>query len=466
MYKKDLQWFTSTELLPWAEKENKHKVASRGATPVEAVAPALALAEASPAPNLTITAETFQTLEGFGGCFNELGFVALCKLPDQERAEVMHSLFHPEGEQRFSICRLPIGASDYALEWYSLNENDGDYAMEHFSIERDRQMLIPYIKEALALNPELKLFASPWSPPTWMKFPKSYNYGTLRWEPEILEAYALYFVKFVEAYRAEGITIHQVHVQNEVVADQKFPSCVWTGEQLRIFIRDYLGPAFDRHGLDTEIWLGTINAPEAWDEWLKKKATDFDAYASVVLSDPEAYKYVKGVGYQWAGKYAIQRTVQSYPELRYMQTENECGDGENTWFYAKYVFNLYQHYFMNGVNAYIYWNMLLEPKGRSTWGWEQNSMLTVYPEQQKVVHNPEYYVMKHFSHFTAPGSVRVGLKGPWSGNAVAFKAADGTVTLVIANPFNEQRVLNLNSGSSVYSLELEPNSFHTMVLHS
>nr|MBC9201222.1 glycosyl hydrolase [Paenibacillus sp. PL91] len=410
------------------------------------------------------TEESFQQLEGFGGCFNELGYAALQHLKAEERSQVMHALFHPDGEHKFSICRLPIGASDYALEWYSLNETDGDLSMEHFSIARDQKYLIPYIKEALKLNPELKLFASPWSPPTWMKFPKAYNYGTLRWEKEILEAYALYFVKFVEAYRAEGITIHQVHVQNEVVADQKFPSCVWTGEQLRGFIRDYLGPAFERHGLETEIWLSTINAPEAWDEWLKKKATDFDAYANIVLSDPEAYKYVKGVGYQWAGKHALQRTVQSYPELRYMQTENECGDGENTWFYARYVFNLYHHYFTNGVNAYIYWNMVLEPKGRSTWGWEQNAMLTVDKEKGLAVRNPEYYVMKHFAHFTSPNDKRIGLRGPWSGNAIAFEKPDGTRIIVLTNPFKDKRELRLSIGSKCQLLELEPESFHTIVI--
>jgi glucosylceramidase len=331
-------WISSTQDNPWEER-------------------VLPPGTAAGCVNLAITEDSHQIIEGFGGCFNELGFEALQLLNQNDRNAMLHALFHPEGDHKFDICRLPIGASDYALEWYSLNETDGDCAMEHFSIDRDRLYLIPYIKEALKLNPQLKLFASPWSPPAWMKTPKAYNYGTLRWEKDILEAYALYFVKFVQAYRAEGITIHQVHVQNEVVADQKFPSCVWTGEQLREFIRDYLGPAFEQHGLDTEIWLGTINAPEPWDEWMKKKDQSFDAYAHTVLSDPEAYKYVKGVGYQWAGKYGIQRTVQSYPELQYMQTENECGDGENTWFYAKYVFSLYQHYFTNGVNAYIYWNM-------------------------------------------------------------------------------------------------------------
>ncbi|MDO7907984.1 glycoside hydrolase family 30 protein [Paenibacillus sp. JX-17] len=416
--------------------------------------------------NLSFTGQEFQIVEGFGGCFNELGYIALQHLSEEQRQEIFYALFHPEGEHRFSICRLPIGASDYAESWYSHNEVDGDLEMEHFSIERDFKYLIPYIKEALAYNPNLKLFASPWSPPTWMKFPKAYNSGTLRWEKGILEAYALYFVKFVQAYQEAGITIHQVHVQNEVIADQKFPSCVWTGEQLREFISDYLGPAFEQHGLDTEIWLGTINAPDPWEELIKKKSTDFDNYAAVVLSDPEAYKYIKGVGYQWAGKNAIQRTAASYPELRYMQTENECGDGLNSWDYARYVYNLYQHYFTNGVNAYIYWNMILEPKGRSTWGWEQNSMITVEPEHKNTVYNPEFYVMKHFARYVVPGARRIGLQGPWNGKSSAFCNPDGSIVIVVNNPFKDMRHLNLSYQNQTLQFELKEESFNTIVIRS
>lgn len=134
-------WISSTENEPWVSHPLE-------ATTAEAV-------------DLAFTGQLHQNIEGFGGCFNELGFEALNLLADGDRSAVLHSLFHPDGDQRFSICRLPIGASDYALEWYSLNETDGDYAMEHFSIERDRKYLIPYIREALKLNPELKLFASP-----------------------------------------------------------------------------------------------------------------------------------------------------------------------------------------------------------------------------------------------------------------------------------------------------------------
>jgi glucosylceramidase len=443
MEKKLIQWVSTTKEAYW----NQQEVVQTATGPA----------------NLSLTNQTDRIIEGFGGCFNELGFTALENLPEEERNKVYDELFSPDGACKFNICRLPIGASDYALEWYSHNEVDNDFTMEYFNIDRDRKYLIPYIKEALKRNPDMKLFASPWSPPTWMKFPKAYNYGKLRWEKEILEAYALYFVKFIEAYEQEGIKIHQIHVQNEVVADQKFPSCVWSGEELQEFIRDYLGPAFEEHNLDTEIWLGTING--IVNELFQKSASDYDRMANVVLSDPEAKKYIKGVGYQWAGKYTIQQTVQSYPELRYMQTENECGDGENTWDYAQYVFNLFRHYFVNGANAYVYWNMVLEPFGLSTWGWKQNSMITVDPETRESIYNPEYYVMKHFSHFVDSHAVRIETTGAWTGNTVAFQNPDGSRVVVLANPFKNQRDLFLSNNNTTYRVTLEPDSFNTFIFH-
>ncbi len=170
----------------------------------------------------------------------------LLLLGESRRAKLLAELFHPVSGCRFNLCRLPIGANDYALQWYSHCDVEGDFGMEKFCIARDEVYLLPYIKAALALRPDLELFASPWSPPAWMKRPAVYNYGTLVWEKKYLEAYALYFRKFVEAYRSLGVTIDQVHVQNEPTADQKFPSCVWTGEQLRDFIRDHLGRSLRR----------------------------------------------------------------------------------------------------------------------------------------------------------------------------------------------------------------------------
>lgn len=401
---------------------------------------------------LALTGAGYQTWEGFGGCFNELGWVAMRSLSDDARAQIFDALFDPATGCRFSLCRLPIGASDYGAEWYSHNETDGDFAMEHFSIARDREYLLPYIKLALARQPAMRLFASPWSPPTWLKHPKAYNYGTLIWQPEYLNAYALYFRKFIEAYRAEGVTIHQVHVQNEPLADQKFPSCVWTGAQLRDFIGQYLGPHFAQHKVPCEIWLGTLNTD------------DYDGYAHTVLSDAAARRYTAGVGYQWAGKGAVQRTYESWPDVRLMQTENECGDGKNTWEYARYIFELVRHYISNGVVGYIYWNMVLAPGGESTWGWHQNAMITVDPATREVTYNPEFYVMQHFAHFITPGAQHLGLRGPWTGNATAFRNPNGEIVLVVGNPFSEPRPFTFTHEGSSFTVMLDGGSFNTFVV--
>ena len=400
--------------------------------------------------NLHLSNERHQVWDGWGGCFNELGWIALANLPAARRAAVLRELFDPREGCRFTRCRLPIGASDYAAEWYSHNETPGDLAMKHFSIARDQRYLLPYIKAALALQPDMQLFASPWSPPTWMKFPPAYNYGTLIWTRENLQAYARYFVKFVEAYRRAGVRIGQIHPQNEPVADQKFPSCLWTGEQLRDFIRDHLGPAFAKHKLDCEIWLGTLNTD------------DYDGFVNTTLSDPAANRFITGIGLQWAGKGMAQRVHAAWPEKKLMQTENECGEGRNTWEYAQYVFSLLQHYITNGANAYIYWNMVLAPTGLSTWGWKQNSLMTVDPRSRTVTYNPEFYVIKHFSRFIAPGAVRLGTSGCLSANAVAFVNPDGTRVAVVANPLKTARRCVLGNGHTTCQIVLPPESFNTV----
>ncbi|MDF2988211.1 MAG: glycosyl hydrolase [Eubacterium sp.] len=395
-----------------------------------------------------------QEWDGFGGCFNELSQMALLSLGEEERNVVYDMLFSKEADGlRFDFCRIPIGASDYAESWYSLNESEGDYEMKNFSIERDRKYLIPYIKEALKRNPHMKFFASPWSPPTWMKYPKANNYGTLVWTEENLKAYAMYFVKFIEAYEKEGIAISQLHLQNEPVSSQKFPSCIWTGEQFAEFIVKYLGPLFEEKKIETKIWLGTLNCPET-DE--RAPYTRFNNYANLVLHDEEAYKYIEGVSYQWAGKYAVQITHECFPEKKLIQSENECGDGKNTWEYAKYVYELFRHYIHNEVNAYVYWNMALPPKGKSTWGWEQNSMITI---DGKAEYNYEYYVMKHFARFIRPKARRLGLKGHFSGTSVAFKNPDGSKILVVQNPFSTEKTFVFNG----QSITLTPDSINTVI---
>ncbi|MBN7576157.1 glycosyl hydrolase [Clostridium sp. 2-1] len=411
---------------------------------------------------LELNGESYQTIDGFGGCFNELGYIALKKIANDKKEEVLRNLFDPE-ECNFTYCRLPIGANDYSESWYSLNETKGDYEMKNFSIERDKECLISYIKEAEKYSGELNLFASPWSPPTWMKFPEVYNFGTLIWEEKNLKAYALYFKKFIEEYQKEGIKINQVHIQNEPIADQKFPSCVWSGKQLLDFIKEYIGPLFEENKLDTEIWLGTLNSP--YDDYGDEnwQFGQYNNFANTVLSDKDAKRYIKGVGYQWGGKHALLQTKIAYPEMKLIQTENECGEGKNSWEYAEYVFNLMWTYFINGVSAYTYWNMVLEEEGISTWGWKQNSLITVTKDND-VKYNPEYYLMRHFSKYVKQGATMKGLKGDFAGNALAFENPDGSVVLELLNPFDELQEVTFSVNGEDYSFNIQPHSFNTLVV--
>ena len=286
-----------------------------------------------------------------------------------------------------------------------------------------------------------------------MKTHRAYNFGTLIWDEPTRKAYALYLLKFVQAYEREGIAIDQLHVQNEPMSTQKFPSCIWTGPQFAEFIGRYLGPLFEENHMRTKIWLGTLNGPETDGRALHTRYND---YANYVLHDPDAYRYIEGVSYQWAGKYAVQITKNSFPEKKILQSENECGDGENTCAYANYIFELFHHYITNGVCAYVYWNMVLPPKGESTWGWRQNSMATV--ENGSVHFQYEYYVMKHFSHFVHMGARRIGLAGHFSGNSVAFKTPEGHVALICQNPFD--RVITFDWYGS--PIGLPPRSINTV----
>ena len=439
-------WHSSNEQTQW-----KEKLCERSSLPA----------------TLEADGRSYQTMLGFGGCFNELGYRALSHLSQADRAELMNELYAPE-HANFNLCRLPIGANDYAEDWYSLDETAGDYALAHFSIERDKNCLIPYIKEAQAYQPEMKLFASPWSPPTWMKNPPVYNWGKLVWTPENLNAYARYFARFVQAYAAEGVKIDQVHVQNEPVANQKFPSCMWTGEELRTFIRDYIGPVLQRECPNTELWLGTINAPGCdfnhliFDKWASE---DYDYFANIVLSDEKALQYITGVSYQWGGKIAIQRTFESWwPRIRLMQSENECGFGDNTWDYALYVWTMMKHYIGNGAESYLYWNPVLEPVGRSTWGDPQNAMVTVDPASHRYTLNPDYYVMKSVSAVVQRGAIRLGMKGIWAADTLAFQNPDSSLALSVFNPFHEIRTMALSHNGETLSFPLEPRSVNSILI--
>ena len=241
--------------------------------------------------------------------------------------------------------------------------------------------------------------------------------------------------KYVLAYRAQGIPVSAVHVQNEPISEQVYPSCRWTGPQERDFVRDYLGPEFKAAHVPAQIWLGTINDGNLAD------------YADPVLSDPKAAAYISGVGYQWEGKAAIGPTHDKYPAVQLMQTETECGGGENNWGSAAHTWGLLAHYLTHWANSYMYWNMVLDQNSVSSWGWRQNAMVTVHTDTKAVTYNPEFYLMKHFSAFVAPGAKRVAVTG--SADTLAFRNPNGAIVAVAANLSDARFRRRCISGESI-----------------
>jgi glucosylceramidase len=391
-----------------------------------------------------------QRIDGFGGCFNEIGWRALLRLDEVDRERVLKSLFDSKEGLDFNICRVPIGSSDFGLSPYSLDDVAGDVGLEHFSIERDRFMLIPYIKAAMGVRADLRVWGCPWSPPAWMKTSGTYNGGKIRWEPAILTAYANYLARFAEEYRKEGIDLYAVAVQNEPTQDTKYPSCVWPDPAtMRDFIRDYAGPVFAQRNVQAKLWLGTITNNRF--DWFK-----------TILDDPGVMRTIGGVGLQYWSRDVAARLHATYPDLPLMETETKCFNGHNDWYDAEETFRQMVVFFRGGVSAYMYWNMVLDQTGLSSWGWSQDSTIVVDNYDGSIVYTPQYVLMKHVSTFVKPGAVFLKASSD-SDPVLAFKRGDGAVIAVIMNSNRFDRQAEIFVGGEMVSVNLPARSFSTFV---
>ncbi|TWB43882.1 glycoside hydrolase family 30 protein [Nitrospirillum pindoramense] len=416
-----------------------------------------------------------QTMVGFGGAFSEKGWEALRALPEAQRAAVLDALFAPgEGPGAglcFTLCRTPMGANDIARGWYSYDEVDGDFALDHFSIANDHETLIPFIREARARQPDLRLWASPWSPPTWMKTNRHYAM-TPAWpgqpsnglkpdqvgkegqdyfiqDDRYFDAYARYFRRYVEAYAEAGIPIGTVMPQNEFNSAQPFPSCCWTPAGLARFL-PHLGREMEKVGVT--LYFGTLERANA-------------DLLSRVMRDPAAGPLIRGVGVQWAGKGALPVIADRHPDLAIWGSEQECGTGTNDWHYARYGWDLMKRYLLNGASAWQYWNMVMPTGGMSGWGWPQNALVTVDGPTGTVRFNPDFQVLRHLSHPVRPGA-RLLPAESFTGfeNQLAFRNPDGGVVIVVQNEMAAPQVIRAKVGERLLTARLPADSFNTFVI--
>lgn len=382
------------------------------------------------APALFIDSKLkYQEFLGFGGAFTEAAAVTLDKMPSHLRMEIMAAYFSPDSGHGYSVCRTHINSCDFSLGNYAYTEVAGDVALEHFSIDRDKQRLIPLIREAMQLSGNrLILFASPWSPPAWMKTNGMMNSGG-KLKPEYRQAWADYYVRYIQEYAREGIDVWGLTVQNEPEASQTWDSCLYTGEEERDFVRDYLGPALENAG------LGAVKII-IWDhnrDRMFERAKD-------VLDDPKAAQYVWGVGFHWyCGDHFdnVQLTHEAYPDKHLIFTEGcqENGPHLGAWEtgerYARSIINDLNRW----TEAWVDWNLLLDETG----GPNHVNNLCSAPiiadtQAAEILYQSSYYYIGHFSRFIRPGARRVACaKTLDSLEATAFLNADGRVAVVALN---------------------------------
>lgn len=411
-----------------------------------------------------------QTMAGFGGAFSEKGWQALSALPPARRQAALTALFGDDG-CAFNHCRTPIGGNDVARGWYSYDEVPDDFALAHFSIANDRDTLIPFIKAAQALRPDLKVWASPWSPPTWMKQGGHYAQApawpgqpangirpdqlghegsdSFRLDAAHLDAYARYFGHYVAAYAREGIPITTVMPQNEFNSAQPFASCTWTPEGLAKFL-PYLGREMDAAGV--RVFFGTLERGNA-------------DLVSRVMADPQAARVIKGIGVQWAGKGALPALAERFPGLELWGSEQECGVGTNDWHYARYGWQTLKRYFDYGASVWTYWNMVMPQGGMSGWGWPQNSLVEVDTAAGRFRLTQDYWLLRHVGGFVRPGARYIPAES-FLGytDQIAFRNPDGSMVLVASNPLAQPLPVRFVIGNRVLPLTLAPDSLNTVVL--
>jgi len=409
-------------------------------------------------PTVTVnTGRTFQQIEGFGGAFTEASAVNWLALPPDRRQEVLEAYFDPAQGHGYSLCRVHMGSCDFALGNYAHVEAADDLELAGFSIDRDRQALLPFIQAAqrVAGSP-LKLLASPRSPPAGMKTSGRMNDGG-KLRPECRRAWARCYVRFIEAYEAEGVPIWGVSVQNEPMATQRWDSCLYTAEEERDFVRDFLGPELEAAGLGrVKIVIWDHNR----DLMLER--------ASAVYSDPEASRYVWGTGFHWYGDDCfehVQQVHDAWPDKQLLFTEGcqEGGPHHGSWELGE----RYARSMINDLNrwtvGWIDWNLLLDHDG----GPNHVDNFCSAPIHTNASFDgftlqSSYWYLGHFARFVRPGAHRVLCTIPHQDiEATAFRNVDGTVAVVLMNRTGQSLRVALRVEQTTGVMELPPRSIAT-----
>jgi glucosylceramidase len=399
----------------------------------------------------------YQQMDGFGAAITDSSAWVIYNLlsPDQRNA-LMNSLFSPSSGIGLSYVRLPMGASDFSLGPYTYDDIPADQTdpnLDFFSIAHDRPYIIPVIRQAQGINPQLKFMASPWSAPAWMKVSKSLNGSTLL--SSNYQTYANYFVKFIQAYQAEDIPLHAVTVQNEpYYASPTYPTMVMKSREQAAFVKGYLGPTFVSAGVNTKILV--------WDHnW-----GAFDM-ALDILDDNGAIPFIAGSAWHcYDGTPDLQTLVHiAHPDKDIYFTE--CSGGGNNPFaddLAGTMRIVVIGAIRNWAKTVVLWNLALdENHGPRIGGCDScRGLVTIHSASGAVNHEVEYYVLGHLAKFVPPGAYRIASDANTNAiENVAFVNPDGSKVLVVLNPGQDPTTFDVRWNDQYFSYTLPAQSVAT-----
>jgi glucosylceramidase len=415
-------------------------------------------------PTLILDAsKRFQTIEGFGGALTDAAAETFYKLPEDKQKELITAYFDKEKGIGYSLARTHIHSCDFSSESYAYSEVSGDKNLDHFSIKHDEEYKIPFIKEALEkTNHDLKLLASPWSPPAWMKTNNSMLQGG-QLKPEYFQTWADYFVKFFKAYEAVGIPFWAMTVQNEPMAVQRWESCIFTAREEADFVKNYLGPTLEKNQMgDKKIII-----------WDHNRGLMYQR-AKIAFDDPEASKYIWGTGFHWyTGDHFenVKLVQEAFPDKKTIFTEG-CVfpfdyDKLGEWHWGERYGESIIHDLNNSAAGWIDWNVLLDENG----GPNHVANYCYAPvigntKTGELIYMNSYYYLGHFSKFIRPGAQRIVCSSNYDDIlATAFINPDETIAVVAMNMTDEDIEYKIWMEGKGVLTNLPAHSIATVILN-
>ena len=439
-----------------------------------------------------LPADKFQTITGIGGSFTQASAYLLNRLSAQNRDKILEAYFGESGA-RYSLTRTHMNSCDFSLGNYSYAPVPNDTALNHFSIEEDLKYLIPLIKAAQAVSAEgFKIIASPWTAPPWMKDNNDWRGGKLL--PEYYDTWALFFSRYLDAYRQQGIEIWAFTVENEPLGNNNnWESMHFTPQQMNAFVKSHLGPRLKNDGHRVKI-LG----------YDQNRDTELMEWADAMYNDEDAASYYDGIAVHWYGSTfnhfpdTLQYAYSKAPGRHLIQSE-ACIDAqvprwqEDAWYWSEEATDwgwqwapeerkhLHPRYvpvfryardiigcFNNWVDGWVDWNMVLDRQGGPNWA--ENwcvAPIIADPDQDEVYFTPLYYILTHFSRYIRPGAVRIGFDHSDSDLLLtAFENRDGSYVAVIFNPQARAKSIRLSWLAQNFEFTINAKAIQTVLIPS